>query len=111
MKKAYIIGSLQMQDAVKMLESVRQYSQAEVELNNKGITVVNITSLAMPEDEKQRTHLRITKLLSCNQCYLLPDWQNDKIAELEILAASFMGMEIIVANNALPPRKLTYIIN
>lgn len=111
MKKAYIIGSLAHTESNTLIDAVKQYEKAELELNSKGIETINITAYPIPSNEKAALLFRLKKLLSCNECFLLADWQNDKTAELEIITASILGMKIVVANNALPPRKITSIIN
>lgn len=105
MKKVYLIGNAKGNAAF----AIQQFQQAQTELEASGYDVVNFTNTMAGWHEVDRKSLlkhRLNAMLKCNTVFVLPDWQNDDLALIELASSYLIEMDVIRANNAIIPHTL-----
>ena len=110
MKKIYIVGHVnheQLQTTVKL------YKNATVELYQAGKTPVNIMQQPLWDigNPAEELSIRLKTMQPCEEVFVLPTWQDDRLAQLEMAAAIVLGKTVIYANDAVQPRQLTFYTN
>lgn len=103
--KIYLIG-----DATVINDQVLQlFEAAKTELEQVGNDVVNFHNISWyMENTKESIPQRLKQLFSCESVHVLPGWQSDPVAQLEMAAAVTASIPITYALGVSVPRKISF---
>lgn len=109
--KVYLIGPVSLifdhSHPTSGNDLVKQFNAAENELTAQGFEVVNPISFPLL-DERGLLTKRIKEMLKCDKVMAIPDWNRDPVAQIEMITADKAGLEIILANDAIKPFRITF---
>ena len=110
MKKIYICGHVNHE---QLQTTVKTFKNAVVDLYQAGKTPVNIMQQKLWDIDNQNEELtvRIGVMSKCDEVFVLPCWNDDRLAQVELTAAIVLGKTIIYANDTIKPRQLTFYTN
>lgn len=104
--KIYLIGPANLVDD----ETLKLYDAALVELEQQGHDVRNITTNVgwYRGDKTKCVAYRLQELFKCESVHVLPGWQSDPVAQLEMAAAVTASIPITYALGVSVPRKISF---
>lgn len=106
MSKIYLIGNASSNDEL----TVTQFIQAELELKRDGFSVVNIMYEFDWHNKpvKEALTTRLSLLLTCTHAYILPNWEQDEFAKIELVTAKTAGLKLSIALGTIQPYRLVF---
>ncbi|TAG31904.1 MAG: DUF4406 domain-containing protein [Sphingobacteriia bacterium] len=110
--KVYLIGSagLFFSKPENLKEIVDLYVKAEHELTQKGYDVFNIMNMSLPRYRKEMLFYRIKQLLKADEVYILPSWEQDTMAQIELVTAVNAGIKFTCAKGVHIPNRILFFI-
>lgn len=110
MKKVYICGHF---NPEKFQQSIELFEAAQQQLEAAGKNATSIINQKIWDANNPTAELqtRYNALLQCDEVFVLPCWNEDKLARLEIATALIMGIKIVPATNTILPRQLQFFLN
>lgn len=108
--KVYISGPAA--NAIENMSIVSLYNKAEQELVEQGHNVINIMCFGdwYCYDTATQIPMRLSELAKADIVFVLPDWQSDNVAHIEIAAAIRSNKQIQFSKEAVKPRKIEFFI-
>lgn len=105
----YICGFLNLED---LHNTCKQYNDASAQIIQQGFTPVSMVEQPIWDafDQREEMQVRLKLLSSCEAILVLPNWQDDKLARLEVATAHTLGLEIVKANGTIMSPQLTFYI-
>lgn len=106
--KIYLIGAAKTSTQEELHKTVDLFEQAAKALEENGYQVENIMWLAGWHElgERREADFRISKLLKCDEAFLLPNWMNSNMSAIEVLVASRMGIKITHLTDTFAPGRM-----
>jgi Domain of unknown function (DUF4406) len=110
MKKIYICGHINHE---QLQTTVKTFKQATIEMYQAGKNPVNITEKPLWDfsNRGEELTLRIKTMQACEEVFVLPSWDNDRLAHIELAAAIVLGKTIIYANDTIKTRQIVFFTN
>lgn len=110
MKKIYICGHINHE---QLQTTVKAFKQATIELYQAGKNPVNMMEKPLWDigNRAEELTLRIKTMQPCEEVFVLPSWNDDKLAQIELAAAIVLNKTIIYANDTIQPRQITFYNN
>lgn len=105
----YIISNI---DLEKLSQVCKEHTEATNQIEQNGNNAVSITDMPLLEDYSNAEALqhRLKLLGSCQAVLVLPNWQEDKFARIEVATAYTLGLSIIKANGTIIPPQITFYV-
>jgi hypothetical protein len=110
MKKIYVSGYMNHEE---LNATIKQYESAHTFLESQGLTPVSVIDKPLwdANNSKEEAKIRIALLLECEELFLLPNWQTDRIAQLEVATAIALNIPVIPSKDAILPRQVVFYPN
>ncbi len=110
MKKIYICGHI---NHDQLQTTVKAFKQATIELYQAGKNPINMMEKPLwdIDNRAEELTLRIKTMQPCQEVFVLPSWDDDRLAHIELAAAIVLGKTIIYANDAIKTRSIIFFNN
>lgn len=108
--KFYIIGSL---DLSNLPDTIKKFHQAIIEITQAGHEVINESFTTTPwgTDPEMDTIHRMRGVCTCDAAFVLPDWSEDKVAQIELVMACKMGKKLKWERTTHIPDRIVFYTN
>jgi len=110
MKKIYICGHVNHE---QLQTTVQTFKNTTVALYQAGYTPVNIMQASIWDlsNPSEELATRIGLMSKCDEVFVLPCWNNDRLAQVELAAAIALNKNINYAIETIKPRQVTFYTN
>lgn len=110
MKRIYICGQI---NHNQLQSTCNKFKQITIELYAAGKSPVSPVQQKLWDinNPAEELSVRIKAMETCQEVFVLPCWNEDRLAQIELAAAIVLNKTIIYANDTIKPRQVAFYNN